>query len=86
MLDVFSIQNIHPFHHLPRRLATKLVRITADLKKRYDEDSGTKVKGPKVRDYQAEEKISELEQELRDWKRKCDQLRNKNEYLVRDKN
>jgi len=67
---------------LIRRLATKLVRITADLKKRYDEDSGTKVKGPKVRDYKAEEKISELEQELRDWKRKCEQLRNKNDYLA----
>merc|ERR1712224_357193 len=58
------------------------VRVTADLKKRYDEEAGPTVKGPKVRDYQAEEKIAELEQSIRELKRRCEQLKNKNEYLV----
>ena len=46
------------------RLATKLVRITADLKRRYDEENAGGAKGPRVRDYRAEERIAELQQEV----------------------
>jgi len=64
-----------------KKLATKLVRITADLKRRYDEENAGGAKGPRVRDYRAEERIAELQQENRELGRKCEQLRKKNEYL-----
>ena len=50
---------------------------------RYDQENGGKTKGAKVRNFADEEEISRLNEEVREWKRKCEQLKNKNDYLVR---
>jgi len=67
---------------LTARYPLQYLTSTHSASRRYDEENGGKSKGGKVRNFADEEEISRLHEEVREYKRKCEQLKNKNDYLV----